>query len=275
VKRSRAVVALVAPSLVALAVACSSFSGDRANDARPDAEAPGDAPVAPNPDDGALADAAGGDAAVGGDGAAAGCSWFCEDFDHAWPNSWAPFSYQGGTSDLATDDPVSPPNSLRADLPGDASAPTPGATWSRTQFGVFTSVHCTLKLKLESRSSGDLAELVAIDIATETGGKYRAVLSDNGYKAWTELDEPGSQDPFTQLPLDQWLAIGIDLQLGTPTRLTINGGLVSHALVSPAGDAGAARFTSVALAIGASRTSGPSGGEWRVDYDDVACGLAP
>jgi hypothetical protein len=257
----------VAIASVAAIEACSTFGSD--DTAVADA---GDEAGQPS-DGGGEADADAGAEASFGDSS---CSWFCESFDEpdGWPGpGWGPLeAVNGGVIGVVDATFVSPPRSLRATLGSDAGA-NASASAPRTYFGAFAEVRCTMRIKAESIAD-DFATIVELDLGdADGGGTWTTQLSLNAISRETELQENTAPDFLPLFPLGEWLLVGVDIRLGTGTRVTINGLLQNHPTASPAADAGARTFSSAMIGLGALRTGGTQ--EWRIDFDDVACDLLP
>lgn len=270
--RIAAVVALLAACGSSSVAACGSFgdesvagsdAGGGGDGAPPDASVDGGTVV----EDGALPDAAD---AASIDGA---CSWFCDDFDHdPWPGpGWgSPTNYQGGTIGLTDAAFLSPPRSLRS-LLSDASVAIAAGLYPRAHLGVFTALHCKVAVQVEARGA-DFANILGVTAkVADAGGDWAVGLRMQS--ATTLVDENEVIDnTLPALPVGGWTVIGIDLKLGEATRITFNGAVQNGP--SPASSAAPAPFVSATVTLGAQRNAGPNG-EWRLDYDDVACSIDP
>jgi hypothetical protein len=246
---------------VVAAAACTSFGSDTSPSAAGDDGGAGGGDA-----DAARADV---DAAQFGDSS---CSWFCENFDEAtWPGAgWDPLHTSGNPTFGRVDEPhVSPPHAFEVLLGQDASVGTAFAP--RTHVGSFAEVRCSFQLQLQAVGT-DSAHLIYLNLEEADGGKWDFNVSVEASRN-VDLGETNGGDVLDRIQLGQWLLVGFDLRLGTPTRFTVNGVVVNHPAMSAAGDAGPHTFTRASLELGADRSGGSK--DWRVDYDDVACDVLP
>lgn len=258
-----AAVAAVALSAV---LACSSFGGTSSPAETTDGAAEGATPVPPSSGD------AGGDAALSD----ADCSWFCDDFDRdPWPGpGWnTKKDYAGGTIDLTTEVAQSPPRALRVVLPADSGTIAEGSI-PRSHFGGVGGVHCEVSVLFEIVGS-DVAGIVSLGFKTDSGDHFVSLVADNG-DTRVDVNEDNKLDfSLPALPVGTWTRIGVEYRLGTATRVTYDGVRVNDLSLSPAADAGATTITTSTITVGSGRNSGGDHGEWRIDYDDVACAITP
>ncbi|HEY8076673.1 MAG TPA: hypothetical protein VIF62_21255 [Labilithrix sp.] len=264
----RSLVLVSAVGFVGAAWACSTFSSSDSNAAADDSGADQLAPPPPpqpappaSGDDGAPADA--------GD---ADCSWFCDDFEaDAWPegSGWsAPDTYQNGSIALTTTEWVSPTHSLLATLPLDSGF-TASGRYARTIENV-KSFHCELSVRVDAQGS-DYGSLVQANVQTTSGAVHTLTYADNGNKNWVEFVEDTAITQLPSIDLGEWVRVGIDYELGKPTRLTYGGAVVNAATPSPAADAGAETLALVTLHVGATRNAATGVDSWSAAFDDVSC----
>ncbi len=215
------------------------------------------------------------------DAVASACSGhiLCESFDHdgGWASSWVPQS-SAATMEVATDDFVSPPASLRITSTGaDARAVLLGTFPSPLP----TDFACSVSVRVEGFPAGHynrVAPVVLYDIADPTLLDYEATfmgvdqsgyldehVESNGDAGWTDDGRPL---PYSIVD-GAWHRLTLTVHLGASpsAQLDLDGktGIGATKPLTPPSP-----VSGIAFAVGlASSNGGPSG--WVAHFDDAVC----